>query len=53
MICPICHCELDEDKTLTLPFCSQRCRNVDLGRWLNEEYGMLLADGLVEEEEVS
>lgn len=20
------------------PFCSKRCRQVDLGRWLNEEY---------------
>ena len=50
MICPVCHYELDEEKTLTLPFCSQRCRSIDLGRWLNEEYAMPLADGLVEEE---
>ncbi len=20
------------------PFCSQRCQQIDLGRWLNEEY---------------
>jgi endogenous inhibitor of DNA gyrase (YacG/DUF329 family) len=20
-----------------MPFCSQRCRQIDLGRWLNEE----------------
>ena len=22
----------------TFPFCGERCRMVDLGRWLNEEY---------------
>ena len=23
------------------PFCSPRCRMVDLGRWLGEDYGVL------------
>ena len=23
-----------------MPFCSQRCRSVDLGRWLEEKYGL-------------
>jgi hypothetical protein len=23
-----------------MPFCSERCRLVDLGRWLDERYGM-------------
>jgi uncharacterized protein len=23
-----------------MPFCSERCRRVDLGRWLNEDYGL-------------
>ena len=23
-----------------LPFCSERCRLIDLGRWLNEQYGL-------------
>jgi endogenous inhibitor of DNA gyrase (YacG/DUF329 family) len=22
----------------TFPFCSQRCRTIDLGRWLGEEF---------------
>ena len=22
------------------PFCSQRCKDIDLGRWLNEEYAI-------------
>jgi len=43
--CPVCgkkfHVErsqvLDRSKTF-YPFCSQRCRLVDLGRWLNADY---------------
>jgi len=23
-----------------MPFCGRRCHQIDLGRWLNEEYGM-------------
>ncbi len=23
-----------------MPFCSQRCKEVDLGRWLNEDIGL-------------
>jgi len=32
-----------------MPFCSPRCRNIDLGRWLNEEY--TLTDPRDDEEE--
>ena len=37
MLCPVCKKELRETTKAT-PFCSERCRNVDLGKWLNEEY---------------
>jgi len=23
-----------------MPFCSERCRQIDLGKWLNEEYSV-------------
>ena len=23
-----------------MPFCSERCRQIDLGRWLDEGYGL-------------
>jgi hypothetical protein len=23
-----------------MPFCSPRCRTIDLGRWLDEKYGL-------------
>lgn len=35
-----------------LPFCSERCRLIDLGRWLNEEHA-LPCDALDSDEEES
>lgn len=28
----------DEPLPANFPFCSKRCKSLDLGRWLNEEY---------------
>lgn len=25
-----------------MPFCGRRCQQIDLGRWLNEDYGVPL-----------
>jgi uncharacterized protein len=35
--CPICGA-LRKDIDKYFPFCSERCKLVDLGRWLDEEY---------------
>ena len=35
--CPICRRLATEEFS---PFCSQRCADVDLGRWLNERYAI-------------
>ena len=35
MTCPICAKETDAKYK---PFCSRRCADVDLGKWLNESY---------------
>ena len=35
--CPTCGAPVPL-KTEAFPFCSSRCRLVDLGRWLGEEY---------------
>lgn len=35
--CPICTQPVT-DQTPHRPFCSPRCQDVDLGRWLGEEY---------------
>ena len=40
MRCPICRMEFDPTGATTLPFCSERCRTVDLGRWLGEKYSL-------------
>ncbi len=38
--CPICRKTFESDESPTKPFCSPRCRQIDLGRWLGEEYAM-------------
>lgn len=41
--CPICqaHVEIKGGKVpASFPFCSERCRNVDLYRWCHEEYSV-------------
>lgn len=37
MKCPICKKEVKLTDA-EMPFCSERCRLVDLGNWANEEY---------------
>ncbi|HEY4760112.1 MAG TPA: DNA gyrase inhibitor YacG [Thermoguttaceae bacterium] len=37
--CPICEKTFDSDQSTSLPFCSQRCKLIDLRRWLDEQYG--------------
>lgn len=37
--CPTCDMLVEPERAHKyLPFCSQRCRLIDLGRWLNEEH---------------
>ncbi|MCS6852437.1 MAG: DNA gyrase inhibitor YacG [Gemmataceae bacterium] len=39
--CPICDQEMSGKSTADwpdFPFCSARCRLIDLGRWLGEQY---------------
>ncbi len=42
MKCPICKTEVDEStagkRGSTFPFCSDRCRTIDLARWLDGKY---------------
>lgn len=38
MRCPICQREFKSQDSSALPFCSERCRTIDLGRWLGEQY---------------
>jgi uncharacterized protein len=37
MKCPICGKKADPNHK---PFCSKRCADIDLGRWLREDYAI-------------
>lgn len=36
--CPICKKEAKWEDNPFKPFCSERCRLIDLGKWASEEY---------------
>jgi len=51
MNCPICKKPIDQDYK---PFCSKRCADIDLGKWLNESYTIPSPlEDLSEEEEMA
>ena len=37
MKCPICHKEVRLEDPF-MPFCSERCKLIDLGNWASEKY---------------
>ena len=38
IICPICKKTSPWDSNAFRPFCSARCRLIDLGKWASEDY---------------
>lgn len=36
--CPVCKKETRWDDNPFKPFCSERCKLIDLGKWASEEY---------------
>ena len=48
MKCPICKKQVDEPRPReangSFPFCSERCKLVDLGRWLGGKYQIAVSD---------
>ena len=36
--CPICRKPVESGKNPDFPFCSERCRLIDLGNWSSEKY---------------
>lgn len=36
--CPICRKEVVRSEGSLWPFCSERCKLIDLGRWADEQY---------------
>jgi len=37
--CSICGKQFESESAAHMPFCSRRCQEIDLSRWLGEEYG--------------
>lgn len=49
--CPICNAEVKpRSDNPVFPFCSPRCKTIDLGKWLNEEYRVPAPDDEMGEE---
>ena len=48
MRCPICKSPVDESTIgrpgSTFPFCTDRCKTIDLGRWLDGAYQIPVED---------
>lgn len=38
--CPTCHREIDWSQSPYRPFCSERCKLIDLGAWLTEKHAI-------------
>jgi len=36
MHCPTCNLDFEPKASPAKPFCSERCKTIDLGRWLDE-----------------
>lgn len=48
--CPICGTLVDSEIQSNFPFCSERCRQHDLGNWATEKY--VVSDPVFDEEEL-
>ncbi|HEY7890024.1 MAG TPA: DNA gyrase inhibitor YacG [Steroidobacteraceae bacterium] len=38
--CPTCHRKIDWAQSPFRPFCSERCKLIDLGAWLTEKHAI-------------
>ena len=51
--CPICNTAArPRQDNPSFPFCSARCKTIDLGKWLNEEYRVPVEDDAQEAQEL-
>ncbi len=52
--CPICDATVrPRAENPAFPFCAARCKTIDLGKWMNEEYRIPVEGELDEEDESS
>ena len=50
MRCPVCQRQFSAADSPAVPFCSDRCRTIDLARWLDEKYPVPVEEPEDEEE---
>jgi len=47
--CPICKKPTDSETSAEFPFCSERCRVLDLGNWASEKY-VIISEPVIDED---
>lgn len=50
--CPLCGEETEYNGNDFRPFCSERCKMIDLGQWADEEYALPAEDAELSEEDL-
>lgn len=51
VICPTCGAAVEwRPESVFRPFCSERCKLIDLGAWGNEDYCVSVEDGPAEDQ---
>ena len=53
VFCPTCGQRFESETATAMPFCSERCRLIDLGRWLAEEHCLPIEPEDEEEEQAA
>jgi endogenous inhibitor of DNA gyrase (YacG/DUF329 family) len=52
--CPICNAAVkSRQDNPNFPFCTARCKTIDLGKWVNEEYRIPVEDRASEDDDGS
>lgn len=52
--CPICNAAVkSRQENPNFPFCTARCKTIDLGKWMSEEYRIPIDDSADDDEDGS
>ena len=51
--CPICKAQTSYEGNEYRPFCSERCKLLDFGAWVEEEYALPVEETAMTEEDIS
>lgn len=51
--CPTCGNKTEYEGNEHRPFCSERCKLLDFGAWVNEEYALPVEESSMTEEDIA